>query len=1003
MKRVCPTMRHYRWAEVEAEPWIERLIQNYDQSQREISVRAHVVGVSDLNDSVRTDESDACMLFLSDGNVFIPAVLSAAAWERLQELEERESFSGLHNTTVSVRKFQLNFHMDPELTSCQFYLTIDQIISVGRVNRHYHPPSCTTLPSVKQQILKSWRSQMKCSVSSANSQSGFPLSCLMGAWHNDIILNMLNNAMEKITTPTGCYPSVATPTHWHTERLSCRGEECFIAPVSHLLIPEEQRELLTADPGASSGSETPSVLVPPYKDIPANQPVSAQYLERDSPTTVTDRLADLEQPTLDHPRPEAWCGRAGECGEVVSPWDMFCPASDLLGTPSSSSETSIEPLSQRDSESLLAVVRQGPMATSSQVQSSIPSREEKSGSNITPYQRPHPSLHSSSLLSEKTIPDQTDDQQGLSPPTWVTKNTALSTQEISEDPPAKRSPTVPPLARKDWSLLLHTAKMSAKRQSKYKNTVKCNKKNKRGESAIINPDIEDTVIRNGMRDAWMKKTSYSHGSVELDCEPFPHCRISNFIQNQSFVQSLQDELLQLNFNSKSNDLYKFQQSDDLRRGKEHHISEIRSLIFVQFRLWLAEVLGVDLEPTVDISCAKYEHTDVLLCHDDELEGRRVAFILYLVPPWDPSNGGTLDLYSTDEHYQPVTVVKSLLPCWNTLMFFEVSPVSFHQVAEVLTEGKCRLSLSGWFHGPSLLRPPRYIEPPIPRHTHTLRDESVLFEWVNETYMNPLYQAQVQQEFEDNSEIRLPNFLKEEKFKEVSEALRLPEVEWEKRGPPNKSNPNGKVDSSKLFHVCLFVSLSNRRRCYACAELHSLPACLKECWDLFSSEPFFLLLSNLTGLSLHYLAVGHEENGSDNQGNESDAEKGEKEKNPEEQGTSSATSSNEKNEKGPPVCFGELRRWSHGNYTLLHDSVKREFALDLLLYLGCTDWKAEFGGFTSYIAHDEDEELLTVYPEDNSLALVYRDKETLRFVKHINHSSTDQRDAEFHDFSFTYYE
>lgn len=39
--------------------------------------------------------------------------------------------------------------------------------------------------------------------------------------------------------------------------------------------------------------------------------------------------------------------------------------------------------------------------------------------------------------------------------------------------------------------------------------------------------------------------------------------------------------------------------------------------------------------------------DILLCHDDELEGRRIAFILYLVPPWEKSDGGTLDLYNTD--------------------------------------------------------------------------------------------------------------------------------------------------------------------------------------------------------------------------------------------------------------------------------------------------------------------------------------------------------------------
>ncbi|XP_053094078.1 prolyl 3-hydroxylase OGFOD1 [Pangasianodon hypophthalmus] len=637
--------------------------------------------------------------------------------------------------------------------------------------------------------------------------------------------------------------------------------------------------------------------------------------------------------------------------------------------------------------------------------------------------------------------------------------------------------------------------MSTKRRSSDTIKGKSAKKSKEGEVAVLSSDLEDEGIRNGMKEAWRKKTSFSHGSVQLDCEPFPHCKIRNFVQNESFVENLRDELLRLNFHSKSNDLYKFQQSDDLKKRKEHHISEIRSLLFLQFRSWLSDMLGVDLQPTVDISCAKYEHTDVLLCHDDELEGRRIAFILYLVPPWDLSDGGTLDLYSTDEHYEPVSIVKSLLPCWNTLLFFEVSPVSFHQVSEVLTDEKCRLSLSGWFHGPSLQRPRRYTEPAVPRHTHVLSDESVLFEWVNEMYMDPLYQAQVQQEFEDTSEIRLANFLQEEKYKQVIEALRLAEIQWERRGPPNK-------------------------RCYARAQLQNLPSCLKECWDLLSSEAFFLLLSNLTGLSLHALAAGDDESDSEGQDGESEGrdgpsqgrdgesegrdrrsegrdgesegrdgqsegrdgesegrdgqseerdgpsqgrdgesegrdgesegrdgesegrdgqseerdgeseerdgqseerdgqseerdgerntDNGENERNdPDGQGPCSTSSSPEKKNKGPPVCVGELRRWSHGDYTLLHDSVKREFALDLLLHLGCTGWKAEFGGFTTYIAHDEDEELLTVYPEENSLALVYRDKETLKFVKHINHNSVvqEREDAltHFYDFSFTYYE
>lgn len=43
------------------------------------------------------------------------------------------------------------------------------------------------------------------------------------------------------------------------------------------------------------------------------------------------------------------------------------------------------------------------------------------------------------------------------------------------------------------------------------------------------------------------------------------------------------------------------------------------------------------------------------------------------------------------------------------------------------------------------------------------------------------------------------------------------------------------------------------RHYEYAELSSLPQCVQECWQLFSSEAFFVLLSNLTGLKLHPLA------------------------------------------------------------------------------------------------------------------------------------------------------
>ncbi|CAG5855434.1 unnamed protein product [Menidia menidia] len=455
--------------------------------------------------------------------------------------------------------------------------------------------------------------------------------------------------------------------------------------------------------------------------------------------------------------------------------------------------------------------------------------------------------------------------------------------------------------------------MTSKRaQNECNNTDEFKKKKRKSceQSAQLCPGVEDEQVKTAVKEAWNRRTHYSKGDLELDCHPFPHCIIRNFISSETFTENLQRELLELNFHEKSNDLYKFKQSDDLKKRKEPHITGLRTALFGPFRSWLGEVLGVELEPTVDISCAKYEYTDVLLCHDDELEGRRVAFILYLVPPWQSSDGGTLDLYSTDSHFQPQSKMKSLVPSWNTLILFEVSPVSFHQVSEVLSQDKCRLSLSGWFHGPSLERPPRHIEPPIPRNPHLPRDETLLMEWVNPQYLDISYQEQIQTEFENSSEIQLKDFVREEKFREVREALRLAEIQWMKRGPPNKRQ------------------------------------------GMFERLAYFV--------------------------------------------------------PSTPMCCGEVRRWSHGSYTLLHDAeaAQAEYALDLVLPFGCADWLSEFGGFTCYVANEEDEELLTVYPEDNSLALVYRDKETLKFVKHVNHKSSSDGSStcrEFYDFSFTYYE
>nr|XP_041574574.1 prolyl 3-hydroxylase OGFOD1 isoform X1 [Taeniopygia guttata] len=523
------------------------------------------------------------------------------------------------------------------------------------------------------------------------------------------------------------------------------------------------------------------------------------------------------------------------------------------------------------------------------------------------------------------------------------------------------------------------------------------KRGRRETRAELSAALGDAALRERAGAAWTRGERLRLEAVVLEPAPFRHGVIPGFLAGPAFAEALRDELLGLGFRGRRNDLLSLRQSEELGASPLPHVAALRHALCEEFQVWLSAVTQIVLEPTIDISCAKYEYTDVLLCHDDELEGRRIAFILYLVPPWEKSDGGTLDLYSTDEHFQPQQITKSLVPSWNTLVFFEVSPVSFHQVSEVVSQ-KCRLSVSGWFHGPPVARPARHIEAPLARSPHIPYDHEILYEWINQVYLDLDSQAQIQEEFEERSEILLKDFLKKEKYQLLCEALENKEIHWSSRGPANK-------------------------RRYEAVEEDSLPDILKKFLQLLRSEALFLLLSNFTGLKLHFLAPSDEDEdagegqAADTSGQSSPKSEQEETEQPangnphqphQPENTPEAQDGETQSSSGTPVCAGELRRWTHGHYTLVHDSQATEFALDLLFFCGCEEWDPEYGGFTSYIAKGEDEELLTVNPEDNCLALVYRDKETMKFVKYINHRSLARLNKHpnrtgFWDFSFVYYE
>jgi len=280
-------------------------------------------------------------------------------------------------------------------------------------------------------------------------------------------------------------------------------------------------------------------------------------------------------------------------------------------------------------------------------------------------------------------------------------------------------------------------------------------------------------------------------------------------------------------------------------------------------------------------------------------------------------------------------------------------VSFHQVSEVLGD-KSRLSIGGWFHGVSLPRPEKVLLPVESGLSHIDIREDIFFSVINPVYLNPMTQAEIQEKFEASSEICLPDFLNVDKFEKVCEQLKS-FGDWQVEGPPNRRN---------LLTLC---------NCPAARDV-------QEVFELFKSEPFFLLLSNLTGLKLHKLAP-----------DDSDDEN--------EPATISTSEENEIN----PKCVGRVRKFIKGNYTLVRDDDlgQAEFALDARLFFNVSNWDVTMGGHTVYIARDEDEELVSIEPDNNSLNLVYRDRESMRFVKYVNGSATEN--GPFHDMSFTYYE
>lgn len=321
----------------------------------------------------------------------------------------------------------------------------------------------------------------------------------------------------------------------------------------------------------------------------------------------------------------------------------------------------------------------------------------------------------------------------------------------------------------------------------------------------LNPLLSSNVSK--INSIWKNSKIFSGNVYDVHPMPFKHCVIKKLLMDDTYLDDVCQELLKLPYNVMLNDLFSCQQSCVAEANISHPaLNSIVKFIKGPLKVFVQSVTGKKFSDKMTITASKYKYTDRLLCHDDNLHDRSVAFIFYLCKDWTEQDGGSLDLFDCDSENQPKNVVKSIFPSYGAFAFFEVTHNSYHQVSEIINPKSVRLSINGWYHGEDL--PDQVVwHAPLPKMLTPINLRATsLEEFVNSTWLDPMTNAQVKASFEKELSISLPKFLKPKIFEEISTALRNSDIKWEACGPANHRRYHVAKPSSTPMVVSQFLKL-----------------------------------------------------------------------------------------------------------------------------------------------------------------------------------------------------
>ncbi|SVB44087.1 uncharacterized protein METZ01_LOCUS196941 [marine metagenome] len=182
---------------------------------------------------------------------------------------------------------------------------------------------------------------------------------------------------------------------------------------------------------------------------------------------------------------------------------------------------------------------------------------------------------------------------------------------------------------------------------------------------------------------------------KIKLHPFPHVIVKDFLDSATLDLAI-DALAGLEYDFKESDLFSYWASIDLTDINHPAINILRNDIGDDtWRKKVAKWFKVKQFSSIDLAAYVYGQGDFLLPHDDQVEGRIIAYSLHLTPEITEETGGALNIFKANKEGKS-KLVDSILPEYNSLILFEVSDHSWHQVSEITSDIQ-RLTLTGWYY------------------------------------------------------------------------------------------------------------------------------------------------------------------------------------------------------------------------------------------------------------------------------------------------------------------